>query len=60
MHRLIEYATNYFDLASFAEGETKRALQRVVNKKAGKAPGRVGAGNGDTRETKKRKKDKQH
>jgi hypothetical protein len=54
--RLIEYATNYFDLSSFPDGETKRALQRVVNKKAGKAPGRVDGGNGDSRDAKKRKK----
>jgi pre-mRNA-splicing factor ATP-dependent RNA helicase DHX15/PRP43 len=60
VHRLLEYATNYFDLASFPDGETKRALQRVVNKKAGKAAGRVGAGNGDARDVKKRRKDKQN
>jgi pre-mRNA-splicing factor ATP-dependent RNA helicase DHX15/PRP43 len=53
--RLIEYATNYFDLASFPDGETKRALQRIVNKKAGKATARVDGAN-DTRDTKKRKK----
>jgi len=51
---LVEFATNYFDLGSFTDGETKRALQRVVNKKAGKAMGRVDGG--DTRETKKQKK----
>ncbi|KAK0435476.1 P-loop containing nucleoside triphosphate hydrolase protein, partial [Desarmillaria tabescens] len=33
---LLEFATNYFDLSTFTDGETKRALQRVVNKKAGK------------------------
>ncbi|KAJ7710009.1 P-loop containing nucleoside triphosphate hydrolase protein [Mycena rosella] len=53
---LLEYATTYFDLSSFPDGETKRALQRVVNKKAGKA-NRV-EGTADTRETKKRKKNK--
>ncbi|KAG5640971.1 DEAH-box ATP-dependent RNA helicase prp43 [Asterophora parasitica] len=58
---LIEYAGNYFDVASFPDGETKRALQRVVNKRAGKATGRLdgGSGNGsgtDTRDKKKRKK----
>jgi pre-mRNA-splicing factor ATP-dependent RNA helicase DHX15/PRP43 len=52
--RLIEYATNYFDLSSFPEGETKRALQRIVNKKAGKAPGRVD-GTNEMRAAKKRK-----
>ncbi|KAJ7285946.1 P-loop containing nucleoside triphosphate hydrolase protein [Mycena rebaudengoi] len=54
---LLEYATNYFDLSSFPDGETKRALQRVVNKKAGKS-GRLDAATPDTRETKRRKKNK--
>jgi pre-mRNA-splicing factor ATP-dependent RNA helicase DHX15/PRP43 len=53
--RLIEYAPTYYDLASLTDGETKRALQRVVNKRAGKGTGRVDAVN-DTRETKRRKK----
>ncbi|KAJ6596796.1 P-loop containing nucleoside triphosphate hydrolase protein [Mycena vulgaris] len=53
---LLEYAITYFDLSSFPDGETKRALMRVVNKKAGKA-NRV-EGTADTRETKKRKKNK--
>jgi pre-mRNA-splicing factor ATP-dependent RNA helicase DHX15/PRP43 len=52
---LIEYAATYYDLASFTDGETKRALQRIANKRAGKAPGRVDAAN-DTRDTKRRKK----
>ncbi|KAF8582410.1 P-loop containing nucleoside triphosphate hydrolase protein [Ramaria rubella] len=52
---LLEFATNYFDVNSFSEGETKRALQRVVNKLAGKAPGRLDGGD-DRREKKKRKK----
>jgi len=34
--RLIEFAANYFDLATFPDGETKRALQRAWNKRAGK------------------------
>ncbi len=34
--RLLEHAANYFDLSTFTDGETKRALQRVVNKKSGK------------------------
>ncbi|KAJ7774724.1 P-loop containing nucleoside triphosphate hydrolase protein [Mycena metata] len=53
---LLDYATTYFDLSSFPDGETKRALQKVVNKKAGKT-GRTD-GTSDTRETKKRKKNK--
>ncbi|KAJ7740706.1 P-loop containing nucleoside triphosphate hydrolase protein [Mycena maculata] len=53
---LLDFATNYFDLSSFPDGETKRALTRVVNKKAGKA-NRV-EGTADMREAKKRKKNK--
>ncbi|KAF8124649.1 P-loop containing nucleoside triphosphate hydrolase protein [Mycena galopus ATCC 62051] len=34
---LLEYALAYFDLSSFPDGATKRALQRVANKKAGKS-----------------------
>src|SRR5258708_1410330 len=33
--RLLEFAFNYFDLKSFPDGETKRALQRIVNKSRG-------------------------
>lgn len=51
--RLLEYAQTYFDLSSFPDGETKRALQKVVNKRAGKA-NRDGAD--DTRAKKKQKK----
>ncbi|KAF8321341.1 P-loop containing nucleoside triphosphate hydrolase protein [Clavulina sp. PMI_390] len=50
---LLELAHNYFDLSSFADGETKRALQRVVNKRLGKTS-RDDHG-GDNREKKKRK-----
>ncbi|KAJ3733220.1 P-loop containing nucleoside triphosphate hydrolase protein [Lentinula guzmanii] len=32
---LLEYAPVYFDLASFSGGETKRALQRVANRRRG-------------------------
>ncbi|KAG8909357.1 DEAH-box ATP-dependent RNA helicase prp43 [Tulasnella sp. 408] len=32
---LLEYAGLYFDLKTFADGETKRALQRVLAKKTG-------------------------
>jgi pre-mRNA-splicing factor ATP-dependent RNA helicase DHX15/PRP43 len=58
---LIEYAANYFDLNTFPDGETKRALQRVINKRAGKAIAagkneRVNDSNGESRPTKKRKK----
>ncbi|KAJ7156069.1 P-loop containing nucleoside triphosphate hydrolase protein [Mycena crocata] len=53
---LIDYAQTYFDLSTFPDGETKRALQKVTNKKAGKA-NRLD-GTGDTRDAKKRKKNK--
>jgi pre-mRNA-splicing factor ATP-dependent RNA helicase DHX15/PRP43 len=32
----MEFAPIYFDVNSFPDGETKRALLRVINKKAGK------------------------
>ncbi|KAF5378953.1 hypothetical protein D9757_008739 [Collybiopsis confluens] len=32
---LLEFAPVYFDLSSFPDGETKRALQRIYNKKRG-------------------------
>ncbi|KAJ6455674.1 P-loop containing nucleoside triphosphate hydrolase protein [Mycena sanguinolenta] len=52
---LIEYANNYFDLSTFPDGETKRALQKVVNKKEGKANR---DGGDDSRAKKKQKKNK--
>jgi pre-mRNA-splicing factor ATP-dependent RNA helicase DHX15/PRP43 len=51
--RLLEYSNSYFDLTSFPDGETKRALTKVANKKAGKAPGR--GGDGAERETKRKR-----
>ncbi|KAF9050822.1 P-loop containing nucleoside triphosphate hydrolase protein [Hymenopellis radicata] len=33
---LLEFAANYFDLKTFTDGETRRALLRVQNKRAGK------------------------
>ncbi|KAG6916849.1 DEAH-box ATP-dependent RNA helicase prp43 [Tephrocybe rancida] len=54
--RLLEFAGSYFDLSSFPNGETKSALQRVVNKKAGKATERLEGNGSDTRDKKKRKK----
>ena len=52
--RLLDYASTYFDLSTFSDGETKRALQRVVNKRANKVSRTEG--NGDVRDAKKRKK----
>jgi len=49
---LLEYATNYYDPASFPNGETKRALLAIMNKKTGKRE----AGSGDNRKTKKAKR----
>ncbi|KAK0447460.1 P-loop containing nucleoside triphosphate hydrolase protein [Desarmillaria tabescens] len=51
-----EFATNYFDLSTFTNGETKRALQRVVNKKAGKVGKRNDTAKGRRGRTKARKK----
>jgi len=50
---LLEYAPFYFDLKTFPDGETKRALQRVQAKRNGS---RKGTPNTDTREPKRRKK----
>jgi len=48
---LLEYAPTYFDVKSFPDGETKRALQRVIQKRQGRALS--GAENG--REKKRRR-----
>ena len=34
--RLLDLATNYYDLSKHPESEAKRALQRLVNKRTGK------------------------
>ncbi|PFH46026.1 hypothetical protein AMATHDRAFT_8337 [Amanita thiersii Skay4041] len=39
---LIEIAANYYELESFPDGETKRALQRVINKRAGRPVAEIG------------------
>ncbi|KAL5512431.1 PRP43 [Sanghuangporus baumii] len=51
---LLELAPTYFDLTTFPDGETKRALVRVQNKKMGKLP-RATDGQ-DQRAKKKQKK----
>ena len=59
MDRLLENAGSYYDVSSFPDGETKRALQRVLNKKWGKlrTDDGPGAKNGaDDKDGKKRKK----
>lgn len=50
---LLDFATNYYDLESFPEGETKRALLRVRNKRARK--GDVVSNGKSDRAAKKRK-----
>lgn len=49
---LLEFATSYFDLKQFPDGETKRALERIIKKKLGKA----GGPNGDGGRDRKRRK----
>jgi len=50
---LIDYAPQYFDVTTFPEdSETRRALQRVVNKRAGKSNG----ADGEEAKTKKKKR----
>lgn len=41
---LLEYAPLYYDLSSFPDGETKRALQRLTSKR--RAGNGAGTGNG--------------
>ena len=55
-YRLLEFATNYFDVSTFQDGETKRALQRLVNKRAGKD--RLDTTNGENDRSKKKQKNK--
>ncbi|KAK1228475.1 DEAH-box ATP-dependent RNA helicase prp43 [Marasmius sp. AFHP31] len=50
---LLELAPNYYDLSSFNDGETKRALQRILKKRDGKAGG---ASNGEPALKRQKKK----
>ncbi|CAA7263822.1 unnamed protein product [Cyclocybe aegerita] len=52
---LVEFAANYFDLASFPDGETKRALQRAWAKRSGKDVS-CGDGKGDGKKVSKKRK----
>ena len=56
--RLLEYAADYYNLddPNFS-GEAKKALQRLVQKKQGRVPASA-SGESDTRDKKKRKKDR--
>lgn len=60
--RLLEFAAAYYDVKTFPPGETRRALERVYNKKSGGGKNSGGynsaAGGDDTREKKRRKKEK--
>lgn len=55
--RLLEYADLYYDVQnkSFPEGESKRALLRILTKKSGRADAADGAGGAEKRKKKKRK-----
>jgi pre-mRNA-splicing factor ATP-dependent RNA helicase DHX15/PRP43 len=46
LSRLLEYAPLYYDLKTFPDSETKRALQKAAAKKYGPAYGGVASGNG--------------
>ena len=48
---LLELTANYYDLATFTDGETKHALQRVLKKQVGRT-----AKASDEKRTKKRVK----
>ncbi|KAJ8472369.1 hypothetical protein ONZ51_g8564 [Trametes cubensis] len=63
---LLEFARNYYDLSTFPDGETKRALMRVQKKRSSKVAGIIdstpgsgrsspGANNGDEPKKKKRR-----
>ena len=43
---MLELAASYFDLSTFTDGETKRALQRTLKKRAYKAVDGGSASNG--------------
>jgi len=51
---LLEYAGQYFDVATFPEGETKRALKSVLAKQRGR--GKPGEEPSDAGERRKKKK----
>ena len=55
--RLLQYAGNYFDLSTFPDGETTRALQRVIkkrNKKAAKSSAKIDSRKDDRKAVKQR------
>ncbi|CDO68562.1 hypothetical protein BN946_scf184998.g59 [Trametes cinnabarina] len=52
---LLEYAPNYYDLSTFPDGETKRALLRIQKKRTLKAVGGTGSAPSSGRNTPKAK-----
>lgn len=54
--RLLEYAPSYYDLSTFTDGETKRALVRVQNKRSRKAIGLESESRGGSEPPKKKRK----
>ena len=56
--RLMEFATDYYDLKSFPAGEAKRALERALTKKGSKHTSGESSRADEGREKKKRKKDR--
>jgi pre-mRNA-splicing factor ATP-dependent RNA helicase DHX15/PRP43 len=57
IRRLLEYAADYYDVKTFPQGETRRALERVMQGGGKKNTGSKSGGD-EGRERKKRKKDK--
>ena len=56
--RLLEYADLYYDVQnkSFPEGESKRALLRILTKKSGRTDAADGAGGAEKPRKKKKRK----
>ncbi len=60
INRLLDFAGNYYDIKDFPDGEAKRSLIRLINKRSGKqiVGGNTNAGSDrDNRPKKKKKRD---
>lgn len=55
---LLDFAPQYYNLASFQDGETKTALLRVIQKREGKREGKGSSSAAASADGKKRKKSK--
>lgn len=56
---LLDLAPQYYDLSTFQDGETKRALARVIAKREGRPAARGdGAGGAEGKEKKRKSKDR--